>query len=195
MTSQTFTADMIPPRMKTIFRQLRSGRHVCRADGADFRDLERFEDEYTILFHSMGYELVHHEQGFYYMKGDDQLSSRRLQAIAIFVLIMFQDLEDRKYENKVNMWEKELVTKSFEIESLPHFAIPRRRELMKRVGVVDLETLKDKVLRPMKSLGMLEDASKGIIRFRAPVYRIVDICIAVAVQEPEESESDNHEPS
>jgi hypothetical protein len=176
--------------MKTIFKQLRTGRHVCRADGADFRDLERFEEEYSVLFQSLGYELVHHEQGFYFLKGDDQLSSRRLQAIAIFVLIMFQDLEDRKYENKVGMWEKELVTKSFEIESLPHFAIPRRREMMKRVGVVDVETLKDKVLRPMKSLGMLEDASKGAIRFRAPVYRIVDICIEIASQEPEGSPSE-----
>ena len=138
-----------------------------------------------VVFQSLGYELVHHEQGFYYLKGDDQFSSRRLQAIVLFVLILLQDSEDRKYEKRSGMWEKDLTTTSFDIESLPHFAIPRRRELMKRVGVVDVESLKEKVLRPMKSLGMLEDPSNGTIRFRSPVYRIVDICIAVASQEPE----------
>lgn len=142
----------------------------------DYRDLDRNEELYRSLFTGLGYELVHHGQGFYYFKGGNQLSTQRLQAIALFVLILFQDQEDKKFQEADRAWERKLVTRTFGVSELPHFQTAQRRSLLHTVGVTP-DTLHDKVLRPMARYGILEMTGLDHFQFRAPIYRFVDLCM------------------
>ena len=145
----------------------------------DYRDVDRNEELYRALFAGLGYELVHHGQGFYYFKGGNQLSTQRLQAIALFVLILFQDLEDKKFQEADRAWERKLLLRAFSINELPHFQTAQRRSMLLTVGVTP-ETLQDKVLRPMTRYGMLEMTGPEHFQFRSPIYRFVDLCMKFA---------------
>lgn len=172
------TVDL-PARLAEVFRSLRSGKHISRDDVADYRDLDRNEELYRALFAGLGYELVHHGQGFYYFKGSNQLSTQRMQAIAIFVLILFQDLEDKKFQDADRAWERKLLLRAFAINELPHFQTAQRRSMLLTVGVTP-ETLHEKVLRPMARYGMLEMTGPEHFQFRSPIYRFVDVCMKFA---------------
>src|SRR5262249_19389874 len=146
---------------------------------ADYRELERNEDMYRLLFTGLGYELVHHGQGFYYFKGANQLTTQRMQAIALFVLILFQDLEDKKFQDEDRAWERKLLLRNFAINELPHFQTAHRRGMLLMVGVTP-DTLQEKVLRPMARYGMLEMTGPDHFQFHSPIYRFVDVCMKFA---------------
>lgn len=173
------TADALPARLNDVFRLLRRGRHICLDDGAVYRDLEREEDRYRVVFAGLGYDLVHHAQGFYYLKGGPSLSSKRLQAVTLFLLLLFQDLEENKLNDRDRSWVRTLTERAFSVESLPHFATTERRDQMAALGVTR-ESLAPQVLRTLKSLGMLEMIGDGRFRLRTPVYRFVDLVLEYA---------------
>jgi hypothetical protein len=175
----TLTTVELPVRLAEVFRSLRNGKHICRDDVVDYRDLDRNEEQYCALFAGLGYELVHHGQGFYYFKGGNQLSTQRLQAITLFMLILFQDLEDRKFQEADRVWERTLLTRLFGVNELPHFQTAQRRSMLLTVGVTP-ETLYDKVLRPMARYGLLEMTGADRFQFRSPIYRFVDLCMKFA---------------
>ena len=178
MTTATAVLPTIdlPARLANAFRSLRSGKHICRDDVADYRDLERNEDLYRALFEGLGYELTHHGQGFYYFKGGNYLTTQRLQAITLFMLILFQDLEDKKFQEADRAWERRLLSRIFSVGELPHFQTSQRRSLLFTVGV-NQESLHEKVLRPMARYGMLEMLGADQFQFRSPIYRFVDLCM------------------
>ena len=174
--SRPLTADALPERLADIFRLLRGGRHLCADDGADYRDIRSNEDTYRVLFVALGYELVSHGQGFFYFKGSKYLSTKRLKAITLFMFILFQDLEEKKFQEADRAWERKLLMRTFKIAELPHFATPQRRSVLSLVGVAE-STLRDTVLTPMERMGMLATTAKGEFEFRAPIYRFVDLCM------------------
>ena len=173
------TAKAIPKRLAQVFRLLKQGQHVCRDDGAAFRDLERHEDHYRVVFQALGYQLVRHDRGFYYFQGDNTVPTVRLQAVTLFVLILFQELEEKKFQEPDRAWEKSLTSRIFHVDELPHFATAGRRDLMQSVGVTRAN-LSEKVLRVLGRLGMLEMTAPSRFRFRPPVYRFVDLCLKYA---------------
>ncbi|MGA2254052.1 MAG: hypothetical protein ABSG53_05265 [Thermoguttaceae bacterium] len=176
------TADALPKRLAEVFRLLRTGRHICVEDGAAYRDLENDEERYQLVLEGLGYELVHHAHGFYYLKGGPSLTSRRLQAITFFLLVLFQDLEEHKLQDNPRGWVQTLTNRVFDIEKLPHFGTTQLRELMTRLGVAK-DTLRTQVLGPLKSLGMISMRDEGRFRFRPPIYRFVDLTLEYADQD------------
>jgi hypothetical protein len=175
--SRPLTADALPERLADIFRLLKTGRHLCADDGLEYRDLRCNEDTYRVLFGALGYELVSHGQGFFYFKGSKYLSTKRLKAITLFMFILFQDLEEKKFQEADRAWERKLLMRTFKIAELPHFDTSPRRSILSAVGVSDVMTLRDIVLLPMERMGMLATTAKGEFEFRAPIYRFVDLCM------------------
>lgn len=172
------TADF-PARASSVFRALRMGRHLCRDDGEDFFDLQRHEDRYAALFAALGYKLVHHGQGFFYFTSDSPLQSQRMRSVTLFLLILFQDLEDKKFSQPDRSWERSLLERRFVVNELPHFATAQRRTMMDAVGVTRAN-VEARLLRSLNHLGMTEPAGAGSFRFRPPVYRFVDLFIRYA---------------
>ena len=187
------TAKAMPKRLAQAFQLLRRGKHVCRDDGAAFRDLERHEDRYRVVFLALGYQLIRHDRGFYYFQGDNTLPTVRLQAMTLFVLILFQELEEKKSQEPDRAWEKSLTSRIFHVDELPHFATAGRRDLMQSVGVTRAN-LNEKALRDLGRLGMLEMITPSQFRLRPPVYRFVDLCLKYADEDwlctPESDEVD-----
>ena len=129
--------------------------------------------------HSLVLGLVHHGQGFYYFKGGDYLSSQRLRAVTLFALILFQELEDKKFKEAERAWERNLLMRTFRVDELPHFSTTQRRSMLFTLGVTE-ETLPEKVLRPMARMGMLEMIGPERFRFRSPIFRLLELCIKFA---------------
>lgn len=168
---------------------LRTGRHICVEDGANYRIVEQEEDRYRTVLEGLGYELVHHAQGFYYLKGGRTFSSRGLQSITLFVFLLFQHLEDNKQAEPDHTWMRSLTTKRFVIDELPHFGTVQHRTMMASLDLTPA-TLYQRVLRVLQQLGVLEFIDDGSFRFRSPIYRFVDLCMAYANEPWDESTPD-----
>ena len=168
----------MPPQLSEAFRQLKRGRHICRDDAQVFRDLVAHEQAYTAIFEALGYRLERHPQDFFYLRGESSLKTKALQAASLFVLILFQDLEEKKFQSESHQWHATLTTRLFRVADMPHFLTTQRRRMMTTIGVAENE-LKD-VLRTLKQLGMLEWIDSEHFQFRAPIYRFIDICIQLA---------------
>ena len=171
----------MPPKLAEAFRLLRRGKHICRDDVQVYRDLKENKDRYLSIFQALGYELEHHPQDFFYLTGESVLKTKALQAAALFVLILFQDLEEKKFQTEMRQWQKTLTTRIFRLADMPHFATTERRRMMTTIGV-DQNGMKD-VLRTLKQIGMLEWIESDKFQFRSPVYRFVDLCMQMAERE------------
>jgi chromosome condensin MukBEF MukE localization factor len=183
--------EALPERLATVFRLLRKGRHICRDDGADYRDLAHNEEPYRVLFQGLGYTLVHHGQGFFFFEGTQNLTSQRLQSITLFMLILFQDLEDRKFQGADRAWERSLLSKVFNLDDLPHFHTSQRRSMMLSLNITK-DALHEKVLQPMSRMGMLDLIGTNHFHFRSPVYRFIDLCIRFADDETGTQQTNGH---
>lgn len=170
-------SEALPHKLAEVFRLLRKGRHICVEDGPNYRIVEQEEDRYRTVLDALGYELIHHAQGFYYIKGGKTFSSRGLQSITIFVFLLFQYLEDNKQGEPDHTWLRSLTTKRFLIDELPHFGTQQHRAMMANLELTRA-TLHQRVLRVLDQLGMLEFIDDRSFRFRSPIYRFVDLCMA-----------------
>lgn len=171
----------LPPRLSSVFRSLRSGRHLSREDGADFLDLDRNRVQYTHVLAGLGYDLRHHAQGFYYLEGAGAVRSERMRASLLFLLILFQDLEERKFQSDDRSWERTLLRRTFRVADLPHFHTAQRRAMMSAVGVDEAGLTR--VLQFLERLGVVRMLPEGQFGFLAPVHRFIDLCIRYAEDE------------
>jgi hypothetical protein len=168
----------LPLRLASVFRALRSGRHLSRNDGQDFIDLERRHSLYEHVFQGLGYKLRQHNQGFYYLEGVGAIKSERMRAALLFLLIIFQDLEERKFSRQSRAWERSLLTTTFKLVELPHFQTAQRRALMSAVDID--EAALPKLLRSLVTLGVVQTLPDNQFRFLPPIYRFVDLCMRFA---------------
>lgn len=188
-------SDALPQKLAEIFRLLRIGRHICVEDGPVYRTLEQEEDRYRTVLEGLGYELVHHAQGFYYLKGGRTFSSRGLQSITMFVFLLFQHLEDSKQAEPDHTWIRSLTSRRFVIDELPLFGTVQHRTMMAKLDLTPA-TLRQRVLRVLQQLGMLEFVDERSFCFRSPIYRFVDLCMAYASEpwdEPASGADDSDE--
>lgn len=168
----------LPERLETVFRAMRNGKHMSRNDGPDFLDLERRSELYEHLFRGLGYTLKRHNQGFYYLDGTGPVRSDRMRAALVFLLILFQDLEERKFERQDRAWERSLLRMTFKIAELPHFQTAQRRSLLAAIDVDESKI--PQVLGSLKQLGVVAVLPEGEFTLLAPVYRFIDLCMRYA---------------
>lgn len=168
----------LPARLSSVFRVMRNGRHVSRNDGADFLDLERHSPLYEHLFRGLGYTLKHHNQGFFYLEGAGTVRSERMRAALLFLLILFQDLEERKLQRQDRVWERSLLKTTFKVAELPHFQSAQRRGLMAAIG--HDESKIPQVLASLDRLGVVRLLPEDEFGFLPPVYRFIDLCMRFA---------------
>lgn len=168
----------LPERLGTVFRAMRGGRHISRGDGQDYLDLERRTALYEHLFRGLGYVLKHHNQGFFYLEGVGAVRSDRMRAALLFLLILFQDLEERKFQRQDRAWDKSLLRATFKVADLPHFQTAQRRSLMTAIELD--ETKIPQVLTSLERLGVIRQLPDAQFAFLPPVYRFIDLCMKYA---------------
>lgn len=173
------TVASYPVHLASVFRLLRSGRHLCVEDKVEYRDLQVHFEQYESVFAALGYKLNRHHQNFFYFSGGNTLVTKGLQSITLFMLILFQHLEDNKFADPDRAWEQTLTNRLFTIDELPHFDTAQRRGLMFSLDV-SKDNLREKVLRTMTRLGIIHLVGTKQFQFRAPVYRFVELCLDYA---------------
>lgn len=176
------TTNQFPPKLEEAFRLLKRGRHICRDDVHVFRDLKEHQESYQQLFEALGFHLCYHNQDFFYFKGDNRFRTKGLEQATLFVLILFQYLEDNKLQSQHRQWQKKLLVQPFKISELPHFATNARRRMMMDAGVNE-ENFRKQIIDTLKRLGMIEMIDSSTFQFRSPVYRFIDMCIEFSQRE------------
>ncbi len=177
--SETVTGlPELPSRLSSVFRALRNGRHISRSDGPDFLDLERHTPVYQHLLRGLGYNLQRHNQSFFYLEGAGTIRAERMRGALLFLLILFQDLEEKKFQRQDRAWERSLLRNTFKLSEMPHFQTAQRRALMAAVGIEEATLLKE--LQFLERLGVVQLLPEGQFGFRAPVYRFIELCMRYA---------------
>lgn len=171
-------APELPEQLSAVFSALRKGRHISRTDGALFLDLERRTGLYEHVLRALGYTLRSHSQGFYYIEGPETIRSEQMRRVLVFLLVLFQDMEEHKFQRKERTWERSLLRSTFKVPELPHFHTAQRRSLMTAVGLD--ETAVSKLLQFMDRLGIVRLLPEEEFGFLPPVYRFIDLCIKYA---------------
>jgi hypothetical protein len=167
--------------MAEIFDALRKGRHVCSEDGGLFLALRDNRDAYEMLFTNLGFDFQEHSRGFFYFRGDSQLSEGA-ERMAVFMFVLIEALATQGHPV-----EEALMTRRFNLNELPHFQGERSRQYMKEVGVGSADDL-PALLKNMGRLGFAEVAPDRTFRFRVPVCRFLELCTDFIAKDEEDSD-------
>lgn len=158
------------PGAKDIFDHLRRGYHLSIDDGQIYHDLKANLEKYDQWFAALGLQLREHPEGFYYLRGTGTLSKTG-QQLGLFMLILIDSLANQPVEI-----EKQLLEGTFVPDSLPHLRRDRYAQYMKSVGVATDEDIL-RVINALQRLGFAVQEADDSFRFKAPVYRFLDLCL------------------
>lgn len=164
------------PGLKDIFEALRQGRHLCRADGTLYQQLDDHQAVYTHLFDQLGFELRKHTRDFYYFYAPNPLGDRS-KRIAVFMFILIQSVTDQGQSI-----EEALMNQQFTYDELPHLSSARYQEIMAQLDVSDTDDLAS-IVTSMTRMGFADRINDQTFAFRTPVYRFLDICQDIARRE------------
>ncbi|QDG52115.1 hypothetical protein FIV42_15595 [Persicimonas caeni] len=160
------------PHLAEVFDLLRKGRHVCEEDHRIYFALrQRFED-FRHLFDALGFELVRHERKFFYFRGTGELGTGASQMV-VFFLVLIEALGDDGRDVHAAIFDEE-----HRVADLPHLRQERHRRLCAEVGIHGEDEL-DTQLQRMERYGFAE-VNGDSFRFRAPVWRFVELCYEAA---------------
>lgn len=170
------TADLAS-EFKPLWDKLRLGYHISPRDGALYATLcdAQQGEEFRALLAKLGYELVRHVRGFFYLVGDTDefLRQKRLSTFMVVGVVLLDALS-QKGDAESLLFPPD--RKPFHTDSLPVFGSDRHRSLLEQIQVKTSEDLAS-VLRDMARFGFVEQTENREFRMLEPFYRIFDACI------------------
>lgn len=161
------------PELAAIFHALRRGRHISAADGSMFVHLCNHFEAYRELINELGFTLRRHQREFFYLE-DHAHFTDIAGKMALFVFILVEHLADRGLPV-----EDTLMSKTFAVEELPHFAGDRHQALMREADVATPEQLLN-VINNLERYGFTRRKPDNQFEFLPPAYRFLDICMEYA---------------
>lgn len=176
------------PHLGDIFTGLKNGGHLCADDGPAFFALRDDASNYQKLFKALGFELVEHPRGFYYFKGDADLTKEATK-IVVFFFVQVDAWGDQGVDLEFAAFQETGIR----LDSLPHFTRPGWRTCLSEAEITDVAGLAA-VVRDLIRLGFAERIDEETFRFRTPAWRLFDLCSelgreseAAKAAEPEET--------
>lgn len=165
---EEFNSRFNLPNLAEIFDNLRKGKHICPEDKDLYYPLEQEYEAFNDLFKHLGFDLVKHPRNFYYFQSDISFTpiARR---VSVFMFILIEHLASEGV-----MVEEALTSGSISIDSLPHEENSRYQRYMDEAGITV-----EKSINMLARLGFAEFQGKEKFRFRAPVYRFIDLCLQI----------------
>jgi chromosome condensin MukBEF MukE localization factor len=165
---EEFNSRFNLPNLAEIFDNLRKGKHICPEDKELYYPLEQEYEAFNDLFRHLGFDLVRHPRNFYYFHSDIAFTPIARRA-SVFMFILIEHLASEGV-----MVEETLTSGSISIDSLPHEENSRYQRYMDEAGITV-----DNSINMLVRLGFAEFQGKDKFRFRAPVYRFIDLCLQV----------------
>lgn len=169
------------PHLEEVFEALRRGRHLTLRDGDLYHALKKHEDRFSGLFERLGFKLVRHRKDFYYFHDSSNFTDTTAR-IAVFMFILVEWLADQG-----EPVEETVLTRRFELDALPHLQSDRYRAYMTEAGVNEPGDLLN-VVRIMDRFGFARRTGESTFSFERPIYRFLDLCMAMR-KKSEEVES------
>lgn len=160
------------PHLAEVFDLLRKGRHVCEEDHRVYFALRQHFEDFRRLFDALGFELVRHERKFFYFRASGELGTGAGQMV-VFFLVLIEALGDEGRDIHAAIFDEE-----HRLADLPHFRQERHRRLLAEIGIRSDDDL-DTQLQRMERYGFAETTG-DTFRFRAPVWRFVELCYEAA---------------
>jgi hypothetical protein len=174
--------DDLPKQLPQIFELLSMGRHISLSDHELFYAIRDNFHNLKNYFKAIGYHLEVHTKEFYYFKLPGKSNTKTTEQMILFICLMIDFLDKREID-----LESALILRDFKVVDLPHFNTDRYKELLAEVGVTDGEKLLA-VLGNLEKYGFASLTGKVSFRFRSPVYRFFDLCLAEINREEQELE-------
>lgn len=158
------------PNLAGIFDLLRSGRHLCAADGAPYIALNAAHADYAQLFAALGFELVGDAHGFFYFRSDADIGKEAAQ-LAVFFFVLVEAWSDSGRDIEATVFD----AAGHRASELPHLGRDSWRKCMDDAGVDSPDALVD-VVRRLERYGFVERIDDDRFCFRAPAWRFLDLC-------------------
>lgn len=156
--------------LSDIFDSLRKGQHLCADDGPLFNELHNQYGSYSVLFKSLGFDLVKHSRGFYYFRSEAELGKEATQ-LAVFFFILVEAWSDAGQDIEAVAFNPV----GHRLSELPHFTRESWRQCMTDAGIEGKPGLSE-LVRRMKNYGFTERIDDELFRFRTPTWRFFDLC-------------------
>lgn len=160
------------PKLKSVFHQLLSGRHLATDDFDLYHDMQDHETEYECLFAALGYQLRSDQRGFYYMLPESDpvmnVTTRKMSLLVFLLVEHFAD-EGRDPVTAVTKGEHDLP-------ALAAALWEKDRQLLSEGGLASADAVEKCFASSFVSLGFAR-IDGNMLRFRPPIARFLDICM------------------
>lgn len=163
------------PHLQAIFEKLKNGYHLSHEDGALHAALMQDFESYAGYFAAIGMTLVRHHREFFYFEAEDRdTESKSLPKVAVFCYILIDYIASQGQPI-----EDTLMTSTFSLRGLPHFALDSHRALLRQVEVHEPDDLRG-VVNYLERIGWAKWVGFEEFQFLRPLYRMLEKCLELS---------------
>jgi chromosome condensin MukBEF MukE localization factor len=166
------------PHLQAIFEKLKTGYHLSHEDGPLHAALmQDVENNYASYFAAIGMTLVRHHREFFYFEAEERdTESKSLPKVAVFSYILIDHTA-----NQGQPVEDTLMTSTFSLRGLPHFALDSHRALLRQVELHEPDDLRG-VVNYLERIGWAKWLGSGSdeFQFLRPFYRMLEKCMELS---------------
>src|SRR5437773_64830 len=164
------------PHLRAIFEKLKTGYHLSHEDGPLHSALMSDTDNsYGNYFAAIGLTLVRHHREFFYFEAEDRdPESKLLPKVAVFSYILIDHVA-----NQGQAVEDTLMTSTFSLRGLPHFALDSHRALLRQVELLEPDDLRG-VVNYLERIGWAKWVAFEEFQFLRPFYRMLEKCLELS---------------
>jgi len=164
------------PHLQAIFEKLKAGYHLSHEDGPLHTALVQDFDSYASYFAAIGMILVRHHREFFYFEAEERdAESKSLPKAAVFSYILIDHIAN----NQGRPVEDTLMTSTFSLRGLPHFALDSHRALLRQVEVHEPDDLRG-VVNYLERIGWAKWVGFEEFQFLRPYYRMLEKCLELS---------------
>jgi len=166
------------PHLQAIFEKLKTGYHLSHEDGPLHAALmSDIDSSYCSYFAAIGLTLVRHHREFFYFEAEDRdTESKLLPKVAVFSYILIDHTASQGQPI-----EATLMTSTFSLRALPHFALDSHRALLRQVELNEPDDLRG-VVSYLERIGWAKWVAFEEFQFVRPFYRMLEKCLALSQQ-------------
>lgn len=161
------------PEIKDLLWQLLRGKHIDIEDKR-YQEIVDRVDEFKLILHSLGFELIHDSMGFFYLQRPNKSEERVTSAkICTLFFVIVQRLQESKEGHDTLDFAYLTNRKGFDLENL--ISHSNLDDTLSRL-LMDIDLSDDakieEVLDTMKRMNLVERLPTNNWRFRRSIARL-----------------------
>src|SRR3989442_34627 len=127
------------PQLQAIFEKLKAGYHLSHQHGPLHTALVQDFESYAVYFAVFGMTLIRHHLEFFSLEAEERdAESTSLPKVAVFSYILIDHIANNQGQPVADT----LMTSTFSLRGLPHFALDSHRALLRQVELHEPDHLR-----------------------------------------------------